>query len=499
MRFQVFKNGELARDFELSAAYMFGADRVPLRTSSKIRFKNGSIECVKKGPESAGLSLLWPVDGFGKVLLSTTRVPERKRPYNLNVELARARLMQITLKREDWSLFDEETNKFSNMAHHAQDVFIKAVQNIGNPSRASVLADESLKEAMLFSERLAAKHAEIFLAARCRIRGLGRHSLGCCIDPKLVDNAKYRKRLFDMFGYVTIPVNWAQIESEKGYYDFSSIDHCIDVLVGRRLAICAGPLLYFHPDYLPEWLGGSRTEFGKIREAAYEFISRIVTRYSRYIHAWRVISGMNAHNHFSFNFEQMIEITRTACLAARSADNKSRKIVEILLPWGEYYSERKNTVPPLVYADMVIQSAISFDAFAVQMHFGKDRPGMHIRDMMQISSMLDYFAAVVKPVHVTGVAIPGRSESNDQDWRVAGKWHREWDESLQSDWIEQFYKIALGKPFVNSITYLNLADTEDTKILGSGLLTEGFEPKETFLTLEKLQKLILTRQKKGSR
>jgi len=205
---------------------------------------------------------------------------------------------------------------------------------------------------------------------------------------------------------------------------------------------------------------------------------------------------MNANNHFGFNFEQMIEITRTACLAARSADNKSRKIVEILLPWGEYYAEKKSTVPPLVYADMVIQSAISFDAFAVQLHFGKDRPGMHIRDMMQISSMLDYFAAVVKPVHITGVAIPGDSMSDDQDPCVAGKWHREWDPSLQSDWIEQFYKIALGKPFVNSITYSNLADTDKNDILGSGLLTESFEPKETFHTLKKLQKLLLTRQKK---
>jgi len=496
LRFQVFKNGELAKDFQLSAAYIFGADKIPLRSSSKIRFRNGAIECTKKSPESAGLALLWPVDGFGKILLSTTRLPERKRLYNLNVELARARLMQITLKREDWSLFDEETNKFTEMAHHAQDIFIEAIQNIGDPSKASVLADESLKKAILFSERLAAKHAEIFLAARRRIRGLGRHSLGCRIDAKLVDNAKYRKRLFDMFGYVTIPVNWARIESEKGYYDFSSIDHCIDILVGRRLAICAGPLLYFRPEYLPEWLGDWEHEFEKIREAAYEFISRIVTRYSRYIHVWRVISGMNAYNHFGFNFEQMIEITRTACLAARSADAKSRKIVEILLPWGEYYAAKKSTVPPLVYADMVIQSAISFDAFAVQIHFGKDQPGMHIRDMMQISSMLDYFAAVVKPVHITGVAIPGRRGSKEQDWRVAGKWHREWDPSLQSDWIEQFYKIALGKPFVNSITYSNLADTKEVEVSGSGLLTEDFEPKETFHTLEKLQKLILTRQKK---
>ena len=101
MRFQVFKNGVLAEDFNLSAAYLFGADTVALRTNNKISFKNGFIDCKKKTPESAGLALLWPVEGFGKILLTTTRLPERKRPYILNVELARAKLMQITLKREE--------------------------------------------------------------------------------------------------------------------------------------------------------------------------------------------------------------------------------------------------------------------------------------------------------------------------------------------------------------------------------------------------------------
>jgi hypothetical protein len=495
LRFQVFKEGEIAEDFELSAAYMFGADTIPLRAINKIRFKNGVIECRKKNLESAGLALLWPVDSFGRILLPTTRLPERKRPYNLNVELARARLMQITLKREDWSIF-EELNSFAGVISEARELFIESLQKIADPAKASLLADESLRKALLFSEKLAARHAELLLTGRCKNRGLSRHSLGCSINPRLIDNLKYRKYLFEMFGFVTIPVNWAQIEPEKGQYDFSSIDHCIDMLIGRRLAICAGPLLHFAPDYLPEWLCEEKKEFEKIREAAYEFISRIATRYTKYIHAWRVISGMNMRNHFGFNFDQMIEMTRTACLAARSADSNSRKIVEILMPWGEYYAGEPGAVPPLVYADMVIQSAVSFDAFALQLHFGKGRPGMYVRDMMQISSMLDYFAPVFKPLHITGLSVPSHCDLDDLDCRAAGIWHREWDQTLQSDWIEQFYKIALGKPFVNSITYSNLADAEDITVLGSGLLTKNFEPKETFLTLGKLQKLISDRQRR---
>ena len=107
MKFQVFQNGKAVEDFRLSAAYIFGSDAIPLLGADKIRFKNGVIEYKKRNYESAGLALLWPVDGFGRVLLPTTRLPERKRPYNLNVELARAKLMQITLKREDWAIFEQ--------------------------------------------------------------------------------------------------------------------------------------------------------------------------------------------------------------------------------------------------------------------------------------------------------------------------------------------------------------------------------------------------------
>lgn len=494
VKFQVFKDGKPAGDFILSGAYMFGADSVPLHVPSRITYKKGMMECKKKSLDSSGLALLWPVKNFGSIMLPTTKLPERKRPYNLNVELARARLMQITLKREDWSMF-EEAGGFADLAHEAEDLFIEALKNISDPEKASVLADESLEKALIFSEKLAAKHADLLFAAKYRNKGLGRNSLGCGVDIKMLENEKYRKRMFELFGYVTIPINWAQIEPEQGKYDFSAIDACFDKLAGKRLAVCAGPLLCFSEDKLPKWLLEKKYEFEKVREIAYDFVSRMVTRYCRYVHAWRVISGMNACNKLEFNFEQIIEMTRTACLAAKNADIKSRKIVEVQFPFGEYYAYDRDTVPPLVYTDMIMQSGINFDAFALQLKFGKNRPGMHIRDMLQISSVLDWFAPVGKPIHITEVAVPDNCGQNDFACDIAGCWHNQWDQQMQSDWIEQFYKIVLGKPFINTVTYSSLSDSDTAEVPGSGLLTSDLKTKKSLLTIAKLQKFIISRQK----
>jgi hypothetical protein len=491
VEFQVFRNGKIVDKFALCGAYLFGSDGVATRRA-QITFQKGVISCKKADMETAGLALLWPVDGFGRVLLPTAFLPERAQPYNLNVEIARAKLMQIINKREDWSFFDS-LGGLDDISKEARKLFVQAVQNISDAPRASKLADESLKRATVLSEKLAIKQAESLFDARGKNHGFSRGCLGCRIEPRQITNGKYVNRLLELFGFVTIPVNWAQIESYRGVYDFSRIDACINVLGKEKLAICAGPLLCFSREYLPQWLLSSGAGFEKIRETAYRFVSRVVARYSGSVHAWRVISGLNVFNHFGFSFEQILEMTRAANMAVKQRNDRAVRIVEIGNPWGEYYATTPNTIPPLVYMDMVVQSGINFDGFGLQMRFGKNQAGMHVRDMMQISAVLDYFGSVAKPLYITDVEVPSQNGAGLHSPEVAGIWHREWDQSRQGQWIEQFYKIALSKPFVETVTYSHLTDVADSVVANSGLLTNRLESKKSHLILKKLQGLIFSR------
>ncbi len=491
MKFQIFKNGEVVNKFILSGTYLLGADGIGIRRT-KITFKNSFLECKKPNLETAGLALLWAIDGFGKVLLPTTCLPERSSPYILNLEIARAKLMQIINKREDWSFFNQ-LEGLEDISKQAQHLFIQAIQNIKEPSLASKLADESLKKAIVFSEKLTVKQAETLFNARSRSHGFGRGCLGCKIDPAQVNNPEYIKKLLEFFGSVTIPINWAQIETYKGQYDFSAIDVCIEALGKKKLKFSAGPLLCFSNQYLPQWLRSSKVSFEKIRDTAYQFAFRVATRYSGVIHTWCVISGLNAFNHFGFNFEQVLEMTRAANMAVKAASDRALKIIEISNPWGEYYATTPNSIPPLVYMDMVVQSGINFDAFGLPMRFGKNQAGMHIRDMMQISAILDYFTPIAKPLYITDVAVPSRNGDGLDNPETAGIWHEEWDQSRQAQWIEQLYKIALSKPIVDTVTYSNLTDTADSVIAHSGLLTKQHEPKKSFRVLKKLHDIIFSR------
>ncbi len=484
MKFQVFQRGEVVKEFNPYGAYLFGTDGISIRRA-RIEFKKGCIECVRPNLETAGLALLWPIEGFGKILLPTTCVPERQRPYNLNVEIARAKLMQITNRREDWSFFDN-VEGMEDIARKSQDLFIDAIQSLNDPRKASRLADESLRNAMVYSEKLAFRQGKSLFDKRRRNHGFGRGCLGCRIAPALMTKTAYVEKLLESFTSVTVPVNWAKVEPRQGHYDFSEVDHCITLLGRRRIVIGAGPLLCFARDHLPDWLLNSGVGFERIRELAYQFVSKVVARYAGVVHRWYAISGLNAYNQFNFNFEQILEMTRAANMAVRAAGSRAVRIIEVSSPWGEYYATIPNSIPPFVYMDMIVQSGTSFDAFALQMRFGKDESGMHLRDMLQVSSLLDCFAPIAKPLHITDVEVPSEPGKGPFDGQVAGLWQRAWDRTRQSQWLERFYKITFSKPFVEAINYGDFADGDSGVIASGGLLTGQLEPKESFESLKRL-------------
>ncbi len=483
MKFLVYKNGELAKSLDLTGAYLFDPERIPLRAGTDIVFKDGTIFAGDPGTISAGLALPWDIEGVGRLMLPTTKLNIREQAYILNLELARARLMEITKKCEDWSVFDEDKSNTQKAIAQARSLYIEALTCTEDPAKASVLADKSLQRAVVASESLAQKQTGAVLTSKKSKGELNRYTLGCVYQREFFDNQDYLKKLLENFAYITVPVTWADLEPKQGEYDFTVIDSAIEKLKSHKVFINAGPLIRFNDKFLPQWVK-SHT-FEQVQEYVYNFVSEVVKKYAGKIHQWTLISSMNSDNCLNFSFDQCIEITRTVCVSAKATDTKSLKMVEISNPWSCYHIRNPFTISATMYADLIVSNAIMFDSFGINMSFGGSEPDMFIRDLMQISSLIDRICVTSRPVHISGLSSTSREESSS-----CGYWRSAWSEETHAQWLEALYRIFLGKSQISTVTYSAFADVPGAT-LSEGLYDSGFNPKEAAKTIRKFSKFIL--------
>ena len=179
--------------------------------------------------------------------------------------------------------------------------------------------------------------------------------------------------------------------------------------------------MVFQENQLPDWLAMYETDFDTVRNLIFEHVRRVVERYSNYVLHWDVISGVHADNTFNFTFEQLMELTRVTTALVKQLAPRAQAIIDLTSPWGEYYARNQRTIPPMLYADMVVQSGIGFDGIGAQFLFGAPSDGMFVRDMFQISEKLDRLGNFGKPVHLTAVQVPSAwpaDQSVGQDRRL---------------------------------------------------------------------------------
>ena len=162
------------------------------------------------------LGLLWDVGPLVAFHLETTRLQHRDEPYNLNIELARARLMKIVQKREDWNLFDfPRIEKMQDLFQRAQDLFVEALSRQDNPPEAARYADQVLEVAIDMSEQLAVFHCELLLNRRKTSGPYVRHMFGCRVDPTIQDE-RYREAVLNNFDYAILPIPWRDAADGAG-------------------------------------------------------------------------------------------------------------------------------------------------------------------------------------------------------------------------------------------------------------------------------------------
>lgn len=491
LKFLVFDNGKPAPRWRLRNAYLIGADGSAMR--GDVRFESASVICEKREAGSCALALQYPVQGLGEMTIQTCLLPERDEPYLLTLELARHRLMTLYTKLEDWGMFDlDAEHVVTKRTEKSRQLFVEALSQQGdNPAEADRLAHECLAAALDGSEELALAHAELLLNRRKGSTAANaRCPLGCGVDLQQRQDL-LRAGLLANFDFVQLPTPWRGLAPEEDNYRWQVMDNWMQWASRSRLPVIAGPLISFDPANLPDWLYIWEHDYDTVRDLVYEHVERVVKRYKDHVKAWIVVSGLHVNKHMSFNFDQLMDLTRMTTLQVKKLAPQSKCLVEIRQPFGEYYGANPRSIPPQMYADLLVQSGIQFDGLGVRLPMGQACGGQYTRDLMQVSDLFDQYSGYGKPVHLT-LAAPSepvtsmmiaQPDSNEPADDNAGYWRRPWSSVVQSHWLEAVLQIAVSKPFVEAVAWQDLIDHPHIDLPLSGLVSESLQPKGSFKRL----------------
>lgn len=485
MQFTVHDENKPASDLRLRNAYMIGADSIAVR--GDVSTDGSSILCQKKELGAAALALQRPVGDCGELTLQTTILPDREEPYLLNVELARHRLMLLYSKLEEWGMFDlPDSHPAMQRLEVARKLFLAALGHCpARPAEAERLAQDALVTAIDASEELALAHAQWLLLKRKNNGSLPRTLFGCGV-PLDRTHDRIRGAISANFDFTCIPTCWKDLAPAEGEYRWEALDQWVNWSVANRLPIMAGPVLSLNPHTLPDWIFIWENDYEQLRDVLYEHVEEVVGRYRNSVAAWNIASGLHVNSSLSFAFEQLLDLTRMATSVVRKLAPQARVLVEITHPFGEYFARNQRSIPPAMYIDLLLQGGVSFDAFSVKLLMGQAVLGQWTRDLMQLSNLLDGYADLEKPVHVT----LGAPSEPVEDYMIlhpetpnqpldanSGSWRRPWSTTVQAHWLEAMMQIALSKPFVESVAWRELMDHEAMELPMSGLIDAEFQPK----------------------
>ena len=501
LKFQVFNESAPATTWPLRNAYLKGSDGNAIR--GDIYFENGMIVCEKRDTGTAALSIQHRVGDLGEMTIQTCLLPERDEPYLLTLELARHRLMTLYTKLEDWAMFDlSETHVVTKRTEHARKCFIEAISvQHDDPARANKLAHETLIAALDGTEELALSHSELLLNKRVSSSSLPAAPIGCRVACDET-HKKLRSGMQKHFDLMCLPTQWKNITPEENKFCWDELDGWTEWAKSSNMPVLGGPLVSFDPENLPDWIYIWEHDYDTVRDLVYEHVERMVLRYRDSVKIWNVVSGLHVNSHFTFNFEQLMDLTRMATMLVKKLQPNTKVMVELRQPFGEYFATNQRSIPTLMYADLLVQSGINFDLLGIRLPMGQAVSGQYTRDLMQISNMLDSYSHFGKPIALS-IAVPSEpvtsmmiaAPDNEEVDPNSGYWRRPWSSVVQSHWLEAVYQVALSKPYVETVIWDSLADHPDIELPMSGLVSEDLQPKSALQRLIGFRKQVLNAEK----
>lgn len=307
------------------------------------------------------------------------------------------------------------------------DAVVRVVDGVGRP-----LAGVSVHIAQQ-------RHAFLF---GCNLFQLNRLPSG--------ENEAYAKAFADVFNYATIPFYWAYEQDLGGAPRQRLVDFCR----AHDLEIKGHPLMWNTPYGWPD--GATPPDEASQQQRVQE----VLRQWSAGVAWWDVLNEpVTAPGVRLAVFRWAREVSASARLLINESG---------VLSYG--------SPPFLQLLRHSLREGEPIDAVGIQAH---EPAGMRY-PLDQVSAVLDRFAELGKPLHISEVAIPSAGQAIIGSY-MAGTW----DEQRQANYATEFYRLCFGHPGVTAISWWDLADRGAWHD-GAGLLRQDMSAKPAYEALRKL-------------
>jgi len=302
--------------------------------------------------------------------------------------------------------------------------------------------------------------------------------------------------------YATVGFYWAMTEPTEGNIQYQMINDTWDIkaLTDMGYTVHAHALIYMNDLVVPSYMKAKG--FDAYNQSVYQHVHALVNVYKDRVHIWNVVNEANSKwASAGFTRAQVMRLIRTGVKAIKDADPKGQIIVNNPFDWfgqsgslGYLIDNYDNyTMSITDYMDLLKQEGVSFDIIGQQMYDGGYSsffekagigPGMPVPtfDLGFVSRVYDDLSKYNKPIYMSEFSV---SSMWNDSWKDAGYWHSKWNQSVQAEFLRQFYTIGFSKDMVHSLTWWDLDD--NTSFLDGGALFDNkMRPKPVFFAMKDL-------------
>ncbi len=440
---------------------------------------------VTLAKEPIQLAVRLNVPGFGEVYCyADGKGKGYTRPGNVEfvLEAATTRLSRVRYAAS----FAKQNGLPNDPGYHkhdsAADVCLAGAKGPGLVARAY----ESLSHALHAGELLALN------LARHRISKLAKprtNFLFGALNSGWQRGGEWEKAFTRAFNFATTSwYTWSQNpDPPEQRIDYTRMDQSIGWCLEHNIKPKGFGYVYLTKGATPEWF--RKWPYERVLPEYKRIVAQTMRRFAGRLPYVEVIN--EAHdkaNLFRFSHEQVLELTREACRAAREGSPTVKRLINNCCLWAEY-AKRPNSDggrrwSPYLYLKDCVRAGVEFETVGLQLYYPQN-------DLFEIDRKLDRFKEFNRPMHITELgcnSADGLDPASMRPKSLSPGWHGPWTESTQADWLEAIYTLCYSKPEFEAVGWWDFADTGGHFWPHGGLLHKDLTPKQSYTRLLELQK-----------